>query len=100
MPRGATLQAAAKRAGARLVSGQRLEQAQRRGGVWILRTREATFEGATIVNAAGAWADRVAEAAGERPLGIQPYRRTLAQLRIAPGVAPDLPLVIDARDRF
>ncbi|HEX8653676.1 MAG TPA: FAD-dependent oxidoreductase, partial [Allosphingosinicella sp.] len=66
--------AAAKRAGARLVSGQRLEQAERRGGVWIMRTREATFEAATIVDAAGAWAAGVAAACRVAPLGIRPFR--------------------------
>jgi D-arginine dehydrogenase len=39
-------------------------------------------------------------AAGVAPLGIQPYRRTLVQLRVAPPAPPDLPLVIDALGRF
>jgi glycine/D-amino acid oxidase-like deaminating enzyme len=33
-----------------------------------------------IVNAAGAWADRVAQLAGLPPLGIVPYRRSIAQI--------------------
>ena len=41
-----------------------------------------------------------ASLAGERPLGIQPYRRTIAQLRVDPPAPPDLPLVIDASERF
>jgi D-arginine dehydrogenase len=53
-----------------------------------------------VVDAAGAWADEVAIAAGERPLGIQPFRRTLAQLRVDPPAPAGLPLVIDACARF
>jgi D-arginine dehydrogenase len=38
--------------------------------------------------------------AGAAPLGLQPYRRTLLQLRVDPPAPPDLPLVIDALERF
>jgi D-arginine dehydrogenase len=53
-----------------------------------------------VVNAAGAWADGIAALAGARPLGITPYRRTVAQLRTVPAVPADLPLVLDLRERF
>src|SRR6185503_15035222 len=35
------------------------------------------FEAPIVVNAAGAWADRIAELAGVRPIGLQPKRRTI-----------------------
>jgi len=89
--------ASARRAGARLVSGLRVEHAQRRQGVWRIGD---DIEAAVLVDAAGGWADSVAAAAGVPPLGIQPYRRTLAQLRVAPPVPPEVPLVIDALGRF
>ena len=89
--------AAAKRSGARLVTGARIERAERRGGVWHIGDG---YEAAILVNAAGAWADQVARAAGVAPLGIRPFRRTIAQLRISPPVPADLPLVIDASGRF
>ena len=92
--------AAARRGGARLLTGARVERAERRGGRWSIRTRGAAFEAATIVNAAGAWADEVAAACGVAPLGIRPYLRTLAQLRIDPPAPSGLPLVIDALGRF
>ena len=38
--------------------------------------------------------------AGVPPIGLQPYRRTIAQLRIDPPAPADLPLVIDALGRF
>lgn len=37
-----------------------------------------------IVNAAGAWADEVARLAGATPVGVRPYRRSMARLA-APG---------------
>jgi len=86
--------------GAVLATGARVERAERVDGEWSIETKAGTFEAAVLVNAAGAWADPVAIAAGERPLGIQPMRRTLAQLRIDPPAAPNLPLVIDASERF
>lgn len=90
----------AKRRGAALITDARLERAERSRGGWRLRTTAGEFEAAVLVNAAGAWADEVARIAGEAPLGIQPYRRTIAQLRVTPPVPPELPLVIDALGRF
>ncbi|MEA3002637.1 MAG: D-arginine dehydrogenase [Sphingomonadales bacterium] len=92
--------AAARRQGARLVTGARLTGAEAGRGGWSLATDSGAFEAGILVDAAGAWADPVAAAAGIAPLGIQPYRRTLAQLRVAPPVPPDLPLIVDALGRF
>ena len=91
---------AARRAGAVLVGDARLEAAERIDGGWALRTSAGHYRADTLVNAAGAWADHVALLAGERPLDLQPYRRTVVQVAVAPPAAPDLPLVIDARERF
>src|SRR3546814_2496808 len=55
---------------------------------------------AVIVNAAGAWADEVAAACGVAPLGIQPYRRTVLQLRLGVAVPAELPLVIHVGCEF
>jgi D-arginine dehydrogenase len=90
----------ARARGAELVVDARLERAERSGGAWRLATRDASFDADILVNAAGAWADPVAALAGERPLGIQPYRRTLAQLRTDPPAPASLPLVIDADQLF
>ena len=53
-----------------------------------------------LVDAAGAWADGVARIAGAQPLGIAPFRRTIAQLRVSPPVPADLPLVLDIGENF
>lgn len=97
----AALHAACLReAKADLVVNARLLGAERRRGHWVLTTTAAAFEAEILVNAAGAWADPVAALAGEGPLGIQPYRRTIAQLRIEPSASADLPLIVDAAGRF
>jgi D-arginine dehydrogenase len=92
--------AAARRAGALLALRAGLAAARREGGGWRLETAAGVFHAAILVDAAGAWADRVAAMAGTAPIGIRPTRRTLAQLRIAPPVPPSLPLTIDALGRF
>jgi glycine/D-amino acid oxidase-like deaminating enzyme len=70
------------------------------GGGWTIETSAGDFEGRRLADAAGAWADRVAAMAGAAPIGLQPYRRTLVQLRVDPPVPAGLPLIIDALGRF
>ena len=92
--------AAARRAGAVLLTEAALRGAKREGGRWRLDTAAGLVEADVLVNAAGAWADAVARIAGVRPLGIRPYRRTVAQLRVDPPAPADLPLVMDAAETF
>ncbi len=87
----------ARARGAALVTDARVSRIERSGSAWLI---DGEIEAGIVVNAAGAWADRVATLAGERPLGIQPYRRTMAQLRIDPPAPADLPLVVDAAGGF
>jgi D-arginine dehydrogenase len=91
---------AARAKGAIVLGDARVERAERGAGGWRIRTAAGEIEAAVIVNAAGAWADEVARLTGEAPVGIQPYRRTIAQLRVDPPAPADLPLVIDALGRF
>jgi D-arginine dehydrogenase len=73
----------------------------REGGVWTFTSaRGETWRAATLVNAAGAWADTIAAAAGARPIGIIPLRRTVAVLRVEPAAPADLPLVLDINGGF
>lgn len=55
-----------------------------RTDVWTVRTRDQAFVFDVVVNAAGPWADRVAAMADIRPVGLQPFRRSMARLP-APG---------------
>ncbi|MCY1394851.1 FAD-dependent catabolic D-arginine dehydrogenase DauA [compost metagenome] len=48
---------------------------ERIDGGWEVRSSGETFRAAVLVNAAGAWCDKVAALAGVAPLGLQPKRR-------------------------
>jgi D-arginine dehydrogenase len=91
----------AKAAGAELACSAPLRSAVREQGRWRIDAGDAlTVEADILVDAAGAWADAVARIADAAPLGIQPYRRTIAQLRVTPEAPEMLPLVIDVAGRF
>ena len=66
----------ARARGAVVRSSAALEGVDRVAGCWEVATSEGTVRGATLVDAAGAWADEVAGLAGLAPLGIVPHRRT------------------------
>ena len=75
--------------------------AVRRGDQWTIRLRDgSTTDAAILVNAAGAWADSVAETCGVESLGIAPKRRTMVQLRVGRRGLRDLPLVDDSAGTF
>ncbi|HEX5378170.1 MAG TPA: FAD-binding oxidoreductase [Phenylobacterium sp.] len=60
-----------------------------------------TVQARVVVNAAGAWADRVAALAGVRPLGMTPLRRTA--LLLDPPAGLDFggwPMVVDVDEQF
>ncbi|HEX8379373.1 MAG TPA: FAD-dependent oxidoreductase [Allosphingosinicella sp.] len=90
----------ARAKGAKLVTAAAVQAMVRDQGGWRVESAAGIFRAATVVNAAGAWADRVAAMAGVRPIGIQPYRRTVSQLRMSSPAPAGLPLVMDALERF
>ncbi len=92
--------AQARRNGAKLMTGSEVGGLRRDERGWTVETSAGPFRAGLLVNAAGAWADRVAALAGAAPVGLQPYRRTLSQLRVDPPAPYDLPLVMDALERF
>jgi D-arginine dehydrogenase len=90
-----------RRLGANVATGARLESANRNGASWTVRLADgSTVAAAILVNAAGAWADSVALAAGVEPLGIAPKRRTMVQLRVGRSGLRELPLVDDSDGSF
>ena len=66
---------------------------------WLLTTTVGQVRAATVVNAAGAWADDVACRCGLDGLGLTPYRRTIAVVS-APGASRAWPLVGDIDEHF
>lgn len=74
----------------------------RHSGLWTVATRGGeSYSAPVVVNAAGAWADVIAEMAGVRPVGLVPKRRT-AMLFEAPAGADIAawPLVIDMDEQW
>jgi D-arginine dehydrogenase len=90
----------AKRNGVSLHCNSRLTEARWQGGLWRIGAGALNCTAGILVNAAGAWADEVATVSGVGALGIQPYRRTIAQLAIKPDAPADLPLVIGLDGSF
>ncbi len=84
----------------RLVTDARVTGLARTGDGWAIATTAGEFAAQHVVNAAGAWADDVADLAGARRRGLQPYRRTMAVLALDPPPPADLPIVLDAAGRF
>ena len=87
--------------GGTLATDARLESAFYADGLWTARLSDGSTVGAAIlVNAAGAWADQVAEASGVRAIGVAPKRRTMVQLRVGRSGLRGLPLVDDSAGTF
>jgi D-arginine dehydrogenase len=60
--------------------------AEREGDVWMLEPTAGEVRAKTVVNAAGAWADRTATLFGLKSLGIVPYRRTAITVDLPAGI--------------
>jgi D-arginine dehydrogenase len=90
-----------RRLGGTVATRSRLVGAERAMKVWTISLADGSQLSASIlVNAAGAWADGVAEASGVARLGLEPKRRTMVQLQVGRTGLKDLPLVNDADGRF
>ncbi|HEY0453047.1 FAD-dependent oxidoreductase [Actinophytocola sp.] len=73
---------------------------RRDGRGWRADVGEDEVRAEVVVNAAGAWADELADKAGVPAIGLRPMRRTLALASGAVPADPAWPLVADAADRF
>jgi D-arginine dehydrogenase len=86
----------ARAAGGILALRHRAGRIWKQAGLWHTETAGGTvFRAPVLVNAAGAWGDAVAAAAGLRPLGLSPRRRTAVIIDPAPWDAANWPLVGD-----
>lgn len=66
--------------GGRILTRHAVRHIQQSGSGWDVETAGETYATRHIVNAAGAWADDVAGMAGINPIGLTPYRRSMARL--------------------
>ncbi|MDN2565423.1 FAD-binding oxidoreductase [Aquibium sp. A9E412] len=90
-----------RRAGGRLVTDAELVALAPEGGRWRVDTRAGTVLADAVVNAAGAWADAVAQMAGAAPVGLVPKRRTALIVAAPEGARPaGWPMVVDVAEEF
>jgi len=89
-----------KARGGDILAGEPAGAIRRDAATWTVHVGTQRFSTPLVVNAAGAWVDRIAEAAGVSMIGIQPRRRTVALASGATPADPAWPLVIDARESF
>ena len=65
--------------GGRIATGKRCHKITRQSNIWRVETEDGdVFQAPVLINAAGGWADTVAQLAGLTPKGIQPKRRSAA----------------------
>ncbi|MFC4941994.1 NAD(P)/FAD-dependent oxidoreductase [Pseudonocardia sp. GCM10023141] len=71
-----------RRRGGAVRTGARVAALARRGAGWRVDAGGDVIDTALVVDAAGAWADEVADLAGVRRIGLVPMRRTIAVARV------------------
>jgi D-arginine dehydrogenase len=87
--------------GGQVVCGAEVTALARRGGEWRASTPAGEFSAPVVVNAAGAWADRIAALAGVACVGLQPMRRTAFTFDPPAGLdVRALPLCTDVEEQF
>ncbi|WP_390910368.1 FAD-dependent oxidoreductase [Pseudosulfitobacter sp. SM2401] len=76
----------AKARGAIIATKHRVLSVLREDRVWRVNTASESFSTACIVNAAGAWADKVGAMVGARSIGLVPKRRTAIIVKAPAGL--------------
>jgi D-arginine dehydrogenase len=90
-----------RRRGGEFLGSHCVSRLARSGGVWTVTAGPQRFQAPIVVNAAGAWVERIAGMAGLEALGITPLRRTALTID-PPGGADisDWPEMVDADEDF
>jgi D-arginine dehydrogenase len=85
----------------RLVTDAQVTAIARTAEGWRIESTAGAFCAGVLVDAAGAWADELAEMAGVAPIGLVPKRRTAILIEPPDGLDPSpWPMVIDLDERF
>ena len=87
--------------GGMLALGRRAERIERHGALWRVATATGeVLQARVLVNAAGAWGDEVARAAGASPLNLVPRRRTGVIIDPSPWEVAEWPMVLDVGETW
>jgi D-arginine dehydrogenase len=85
----------------RLVTDAEVTAVARTAEGWQIESTRGGFRAGVLVDAAGAWADRLAGLAGIAPIGLVPKRRTAILIETPDDLDPSSwPMVIDIDERF
>lgn len=91
----------ARAKGAAVVTNAEVTALERKSGKWLCTTKAGAFAAPVLIDAAGAWADAVADLAGVRKIGLQPKRRTVIIFDAPPGVDfAKSPVAADCSEQF
>ncbi len=71
--------------GGQVVTKSQVSEITRTALGWQVQVGDTVHDTRILVNAAGAWVDQVAAMAGIAPIGIQPYRRSIARVSAPEG---------------
>ena len=86
-----------RRAGGGLVCNAEVQGLRHDGTHWQVQTPIGHWRAPVLVNAAGAWAERLGQLAGARPIGLTPYRRSAFTFALPAGIdASGWPMVYSA----
>ncbi len=87
--------------GAELRTRSEVTAIQRRREAWEVETPGGTHRAPVLVNAAGAWVERIAALAGVRGLGLTPLQRSMFVVDPGPGSGVrEWPLVADLTEQW
>ncbi len=87
--------------GGTLVTNAEVTALSRIGADWQAEIPGQTIRAPIVINAAGAWADVIAEMAGVATKGLRPLRRTALLVDPPAGMVPDAwPMVVDVEEQF
>lgn len=68
---------------------------------WRIVTDRDVLHADIVINAAGAWADAIAQLAGLKGIGLQPLKRTACLIPAPPGQPADgWPMLVDVEEKF
>jgi D-arginine dehydrogenase len=72
-----------KNSGGTILNNAPVQAIERSGGQWVAKTPVGSFSAPTVINAAGAWGDLVAQMAGVQPVGLIPKRRSIGVVPVS-----------------
>ncbi len=91
----------AKRSGATFVYNAGVTGLKRDAEQWRVKTAKGEFFGKNVVNAAGAWGDKLCAMAGAQPVGLEPKKRTVCIAKAPENLdVHRWPLTIDIDESF